>query len=293
MLIKRFMHRVSPYFMLIPAIVVLVFIVIYPMVFSFWVSLHRWYLGKPHLFPFVGLRNYSSLFLKDTVFRISLVNTLKLALICIPVEFALGMLLATLLSREDIEGKTLFRTCLVMPVVLTPVVSGVLWKFLLHPSYGLVNYLLGLVGITRVEWLADPRFALLSIALVNMWQWTPFAFLILYAGLASLPREPLEAATVDGASGWQVFRFIVLPLLAPIMVIALLMRTMDLVKLFDVVYVLTRGGPADATEVLTLYNFRVGLNYFDMGKAAAISWVIAAIVTLLSQFYLRVSRMEL
>jgi multiple sugar transport system permease protein len=293
MLIKRFMHRVSPYFMLIPAIVVLVFIVIYPMVFSFWVSLHRWYLGKPHLFPFVGLRNYSSLFLKDTVFRISLVNTLKLALICIPVEFALGMLLATLLSREDIEGKTLFRTCLVMPVVLTPVVSGVLWKFLLHPSYGLVNYLLGLVGITRVEWLANPRFALLSIALVNMWQWTPFAFLILYAGLASLPREPLEAATVDGASGWQVFRFIVLPLLAPIMVIALLMRTMDLVKLFDVVYVLTRGGPADATEVLTLYNFRVGLNYFDMGKAAAISWVIAAIVTLLSQFYLRVSRMEL
>lgn len=292
MLKKRFSFKAFPYFMLLPAIALLAFVVMYPMVFSFWISLHRWYLGKPHLFPFIGLRNYSSLFLKDAVFRISLFNTLKLALICIPVEFALGMLLALLLSREDIRGKVFFRTCLVMPVVLTPVVSGVLWKFLLHPSYGLVNYLLGLVGISKVEWLANPRFALLSVALVNMWQWTPFAFLLLYAGLASLSREPLEAATVDGASGWQIFRFIIFPLLTPIVIIALLMRTMDLVKLFDVVYVLTRGGPADTTEVLTLYNFRVGLNYFDMGKAAAMSWIIAAIVTLLSQLYLRVSKIE-
>lgn len=291
-MVKLRIQKASPYFMLLPAVALLVFIVMYPMVFSFWVSLHRWYLGKPHLFPFVGLRNYSTILLKDAVFRIALLNTLKLAVICIPVEFTLGMSLALLLSRGDIRGKVIFRTCLVMPVVLTPVVSGVLWKFLLHPSYGLVNYLLSLLGISKVEWLADPRFALFSVALANMWQWTPFAFLLLYAGLVSLPREPLEAATVDGASGWQAFRFITFPLLTPIMVIALLMRTMDLVKLFDVVYVLTRGGPADATEVLTLYNFRVGLNYFDMGKAAAMSWIIAAIVTLLSQLYLRVSRME-
>ncbi|MGQ9474340.1 MAG: carbohydrate ABC transporter permease [Candidatus Caldatribacteriaceae bacterium] len=138
--------------------------------------------------------------------------------------------------------------------------------------------------------MAEPRTALLSIATVSVWQWFPFMFLVLYAGLLSLPREPLEAAKVDGASGWQLFRFVVLPLVSPIIGIALLIRTMDLIKLFDIVYVLTRGGPGDATEVLTLYNFRVGLNYFDMGKAAAISWIIAALVTVLSQFYLKISR---
>lgn len=283
-------YKTVPYFMLLPTVAILAFIVVYPMVFSFWISLHRWYLGKPHIFPFVGLRNYSLILLKDSIFRTSLINTLALAALCVPVELGLGMSLAILLGREDIGGKRAFGSLLVMPVVLTPIVSGVLWKFQFHPSYGLVNFLLGLLGSGKIEWLAEPRTALLSIAIVNIWQWFPFMFLVLYAGLLSLPREPLEAAKVDGASGWQLFRFIILPLISPIIGIALLIRTMDLIKLFDIVYVLTRGGPGDATEVLTLYNFRVGLNYFDMGKAAAISWIIAALVTVLSQFYLKISR---
>ncbi|RLE08502.1 hypothetical protein DRZ78_00945 [Candidatus Aerophobetes bacterium] len=282
------MRKLTPYFMLLPAIVVLFFIAIYPMIFSFWVSLHKWYLGKPHLFPFVGLRNYYTVIFEDSIFRKSLVNTLILMVICIPVEFILGMMLAVLLNRDDIKGKKIFRTCFIMPIVITPVVAGVLWKFQFHPSYGIINYLLSLIGTKKIEWLADPRFALLSIMIVDMWQWTPFMFLVLYAGLLFLSKEPLEAAKIDGASEWQLFRYLTIPLLTPIIVVVLLIRTMDIIKLFDTVYVLTRGGPGDATEVLTLYNFRVGLNYFYMGRAAAISWIIAAIIILLAQLYLRI-----
>jgi len=278
--------------MILPTVIVLFFIVIYPMIFSLWVSLHKWYLGKPQLFPFVGLRNYYTVIFEDPVFRISLINTLILVSICLSVEFVLGIILAILLNRDDIRGKKIFRSCLIMPVVLTPVVAGVLWKFQFHPSYGIINYLLGLIGVRKIEWLADPRFALFSIMIVDMWQWTPFMFLVLYAGVISLPKEPLEAAKVDGASNWQLFKHIVVPLLAPIIVVVLLIRTMDIIKLFDIVYVLTRGGPGDTTEVLTLYNFRVGLNYFYMGKAAAISWIIAAIVIFLAQVYLRISGTE-
>jgi len=285
-------HKLTPFFMILPAIIVLIFIVIYPMVFSFWVSLHKWYLGKPYSFPFVGLTNYYTVIFKDSVFRVSLINTLILVAICIPIEFTLGIILAMLLNRDDIKGKRIFRSCLIMPIVLTPVVAGVLWKFKFHPSYGIINYFLGLVGLGKIEWLADPRFALLSIMIVDIWQWTPFMFLVLYAGLLSLPKEPLEAAKVDGASDWQLFKYLIIPLLIPIIVVALLIRTMDIIKLFDIVYVLTRGGPGDTTEVLTLYNFRVGLNYFYMGRAAAISWIIAVIVILLSQFYLRISGTE-
>lgn len=287
-----YIHKLTPYFIILPAIMVLVFVVIYPMVFSFWISLHKWYLGKPHLFPFVGLRNYYTVIFEDPIFRTSLVNTLILLAICIPIESTLGIILAILLNRDDIKGKKIFRSCLIVPVVIMPIVAGVLWKFKFHPSYGIINYFLGLVGVKKIEWLADPRFALLSITIVDIWQWTPFVFLILYAGLLSLPQEPLEAAKVDGASAWQLFRYLVIPLLTPIIVVALLIRTMDIIKLFDIVYVLTRGGPGDATEVLTLYNFRVGLNYFYMGRAAAISWIIAAIVILLSQLFLRISGAE-
>ncbi|HHF98153.1 MAG TPA: sugar ABC transporter permease [Candidatus Aerophobetes bacterium] len=287
-----YISRLTPYLMILPAVIVLFFIVIYPMIFSFWVSLHKWYLGKPQFFPFVGLRNYYTVIFEDPVFKISLINTLILVSVCLSVEFGLGILLALLLNRDDIKGKRIFRSCLITPVVLTPVVAGVLWKFQFHPSYGIINYLLSFVGVKKIEWLADPRFALFSIMIVDMWQWTPFMFLVLYAGVISLPKEPLEAAKVDGASSWQLLRYIVMPLLVPIIVVVLLIRTMDIIKLFDIVYVLTRGGPGDTTEVLTLYNFRVGLNYFYMGKAAAISWIIAAMVILLAQLYLRISGTE-
>jgi len=283
-----YIHKLTPYFMILPAVIVLILIAIYPMVFSFWVSLHRWYLGRPHLFPFIGLENYYTLIFKDSVFSRAFLNTLVLVGVCIPVEFALGTMLAVLLNRDDIKGKKIFRACFIMPIVITPVVAGVLWKFQFHPCYGIINYFISLVGGKGIEWLADPRFALPSVMIVDIWQWTPFMFLVLSAGLFSLPKEPFEAAKIDGASEWQLLKHLTIPLLVPIIVVVLLIRTMDIIKVFDTVYVLTRGGPGDATEVLTLYNFRVGLNYFYMGRAAAISWMIAIVIILLANLFFRI-----
>ncbi len=286
--LKTFFYKRAGYLLLVPGIVVLLFLVMYPLVRSIWVSLHTWYLAKPQLFPFVGLRNYSQLLFQDHVFKIALRNTMIIVLIAIPMEFFLGLLLATQLNREDIKGKKIFRAILVLPIALMPIVVGVLWKFMLHPRYGIVNFGLGLLGIESIQWIADPRFALISVMIVDIWEWTPFMVLVLFAGFLSIPKEPVEAARIDGASDWQLFFRISLPLILPIVVVAILIRIMDIIKMFDVVYVLTRGGPGDSTELLSLYGFRIGLNYFYMGKAAALSWIIVIMVSILAQIFLRV-----
>jgi multiple sugar transport system permease protein len=290
--LKTFFYKRAGYLLLVPGVVVLLSLVIYPMIRSIWVSLHTWYLAKPQQFPFIGLRNYSQLLFQDHVFTISLRNTMTIVLIAVPAEFFLGLLLATQLNREDIKGRKIFRAILVLPIALMPIVVGVLWKFMLHPRYGVVNFGLGLLGIEPVQWVADQRFALMSVMLVDIWEWTPFMVLVLYAGFISLPKEPIEAARIDGASDWQLFTHISLPLILPIVIVAILIRIMDIIKMFDVVYVLTRGGPGDSTELLSLYDFRIGLNYFYMGKAAALSWIIVILVSVLAQIFLRVVKSE-
>ncbi len=290
--VKKFFYKRAGYLLLIPGVVTLLFLVIYPMVRSIWVSLHTWYLAKPQQFPFIGLRNYSQLLFEDQVFKIALRNTLLIVIIVVPLEFFLGLLIATLLNREDIKGRKVFRAIMVLPLAIMPIVVGVLWKFMLHPRYGIVNYGLSFLGVEPIQWVADPRFALASVMMVDVWEWTPFMVLVLYAGLISIPKEPVEAASIDGASEWQLFVHISLPLVLPIVVVAVLIRIMDIIKMFDIVYVLTRGGPGDSTELLSLYDFRIGLNYFYMGKAAALSWIIVILVTILAQIFLRVVRVE-
>jgi len=290
--LKGFFYKRAGHLLLVPGVVVLLFLVMYPMVRSIWVSLHTWYLAKPQQFPFVGLRNYYQLLVEDHVFKIALRNTMIIVMVAVPAEFFLGLLLATQLNREDIKGRKIFRAILVLPIAIMPVVVGVLWKFMLHPRYGIMNFGLGLLGIRPVQWVADPRFALISVMVVDIWEWTPFMVLVLYAGFISVPREPVEAALIDGASNWQLFIYISLPLILPIVVVAILIRIMDIIKMFDIVYVLTRGGPGDSTELLSLYNFRIGLNYFYMGKAAALSWIIVILVSILAQVFLRMVKFE-
>jgi multiple sugar transport system permease protein len=187
---------------------------------------------------------------------------------------------------------TVFRVIFVLPMIMMPIVVGVLWKFLLHPSYGIINFFLTRMGMEAQAWIANPKLALLTVIGVDVWEWTPFVILILYSGLVSLPVEPFEAARIDGASSWQRFRYLTLPLMKPIMLIVIIMRMIDLIELFDIVFVLTRGGPGNSTMVLTLYNFRMGLNYFNMGKAAALSWIILIMVFILTQLYIRVTKSQ-
>jgi multiple sugar transport system permease protein len=280
------------YVLIAPAVAVLLAVVIYPMFFSLWISLHQWVLSRPTAFPFVGLQNYVDLVTRDDVFPVSIRVTTLLVVFAVGVEFLIGLGLALLLNRRDIRGRRLILSLLIMPLVVTPVVAGVLWKFMLHPRLGIVNYLLGLLGLGHPLWAANPRLALLSVALVDIWQWTPFMLIVLYAGLVALPVEPVEAAQLDGASGWNLFRHVTMPMISRVAIVALLIRTIDTFKMFDVVYVLTRGGPGNATEVVSFYTYRVGLNYFDMGRAAALSWVISILLVALGQVYLKAARFE-
>jgi len=282
----------KPYLWIAPALILLVSLVIYPMVFSLWLSFHTWFLGRPQEMPFVGLYNYMYAFTGDAVLRIAFANTVIVVIVAIVAEFALGMTLAILLSRENVRFRGVFRTCLLAPMLMTPVVVGVLWRFMFHPTFGIVNYILGLLGIGAMQWLSDIRLALGSSIIVDVWQWTPFMFLVLYAGLQSIPREPQEAARIDGASRLDILRYVVLPMMRPIITVVVIFRMIDLFKIFDIIYVLTRGGPGDATEVLTLYIFRVGLNYYYIGRAAALSWIFALGLSALAMVYVRMMRAE-
>lgn len=228
----------------------------------------------------VGLGNYYDLLLGDGgagTFRAALGHTLRFALISLAIEFVLGFALALLLNRVVRFGG-LARTLLVMPIMVAPTVSALQWRWILDPDNGILNFVgmrLGMSWAPQI-WLIQPQAAFWTLVVVDVWQTTPFVLLFLLAGLQSLPAEPYEAARVDGASDTQIFVRLTLPLLRPVILSVLLLRFMDAFRIFDIAYVLTRGGPAYATDMVSLYTYRVGLQWFDIGKASA-----SAVLTLL------------
>jgi multiple sugar transport system permease protein len=203
-------------------------------------------------------------------------------------ELGLGLALALLLDSQ-IRARWLWRSLFLLPMILPPVVVGVIWRLIYNPNFGVLNGALQLFGVdtTQLTWLADPSVALLSIILVDVWEWTPFVFLILLAGLQAIPEEPYEAARMDGSSGWQTFRHITLPLLRPAILVAVLLRTMDLLRIFDQVFILTQGGPGGVTETISLYIYKTAFRFFDFGYAAAMSLALLLVTVVLSQIYIR------
>jgi multiple sugar transport system permease protein len=236
---------------------------------------------------FVGAQNFLRL-LVDPFFYRAAVQTLVFTASALTLEFALGLALALLLDSQ-IRGRALWRALLLLPMILPPVVAGVTWRLIYNPGFGPLNGALRLVGVDtrRLTWLADPKFALASVVLVDVWEWTPFVFLILLAGLQAIPEEPYEAARIDGSSPWQTFRHVTLPLLLPALLVALLLRTMDLVRLFDSVFILTQGGPGFATETLSLYIYKTAFRFYDFGYAAAASLALLGVTAALSRLYIR------
>jgi len=205
-----------------------------------------------------------------------------------PLAWRLGLALALLLNHE-IRGRGVFRAALLVPMMLPAVVVGVVWRLMLNPNFGAINGTLKGFGFNTeaLTWTASPRLALLSVIVVDIWQWTPFVFLVLLAGLQAIPQEPYEAAKIDGSSQWQTFRYVTLPLLKPAILIALLLRTMDLLRVFDQIFILTEGGPGFATETISLYIYRAAFRFFDFGYAAAMSFVLLAITNVISVVYIR------
>lgn len=278
------MKKYTPYLLLSPSLLIMIVFVGYPLIDALRLSLFSYRFGRESSMIWNGLSNYLDLF-SNPRFWNSLKNTLIFSSTSVILSFLFGFLLALLFWNMTIKGENIYRSLILLPTVLTPVVVGLIWKWMLDPMFGLVNYLLNIIGISGPLWLGNPNMAMASIVLVDVWQYTPFTFLVLLAGLKSLPVELYEAAKVDGASGWQSLTQITIPLLRPIIIIVLLLRTYMSIRSFDNIYVLTRGGPGTATEVLNMYTYRVGFEFLRMGSASTLS-IIIFIVTLLLSFLL-------
>lgn len=279
-------ERYIPLLLLAPALVVLLALTVYPLLYAVRVSFHvsdgdGW-----------TLANYARLF-TDRFFAEALWHTFVYAGTAVTVEFFLGLGLAWLLDRH-LRGRSLFRALLLVPMMIPPVVVGVIWRLLYNPNFGAINGTLQRWGIdtSPLVWTASPRWALPSVILVDIWQWTPFMFLILLAGLQAIPQEPYEAALIDGSSAWHTFRHVTLPLLKPAILIALLLRTMDLLRIFDQIFILTQGGPGFATEVISLYIYKTAFRFFDFGYAVTMSFVLLLITNIISLGFIRLIRAE-
>jgi multiple sugar transport system permease protein len=204
----------------------------------------------------------------------------------VAVEFGLGMVFA-LIVHNLTWGQGVVRTAMLIPMFLTPAVVAFMWRFLLHPDLGIVDYLLGQVGLGHPVWLGDPRLALLSVIAVDVWRSTPFMFLVFLAGMQSLPAELFEAAAVDGASFWQRFRRLTLPLLMPLILVAVIIRGMDALREFDTIFIMTGGGPGNATETIALATQRYSFRVYNMGLGSAVSYIIFGVVFLFGIFFVR------
>jgi multiple sugar transport system permease protein len=277
-----------PYLLVAPALAVLLALSIYPLLYSITVSLQQetasgvvWTLGH-----FKRLAT-------DNFFRTAMAHTVVYAMAALTCEFVLGLGLALLLNQQ-IRGRGVFRASLLVPMMLPTVVVGVVWRLMLNPNFGAINGTLRHLGINteRLTWTASPRLAFLAVIAVDVWQWTPFVFLVLLAGLQAIPQEPYEAALIDGSSRWQTFRHVTLPLLKPAILIVLLLRTMDLLRVFDQVFILTEGGPGFATELISLYIYRTAFRFSDFGYAAAMSFVLLALTNVVSVVYLKLLQDE-
>jgi len=277
------------YPLLLPVLLYLIAFVIFPTIFTWWMSFSDYGMGNR---GFIGLRNYFYL-AHDAVFQQSLLNTLYLVSVAVLLELVLGFLIALLINRL-FRGKTLVLWFILLPMIVAPVVVGLVFRVLYDPSLGLINYLLGLVGITGPEWLTTPKLAMPSIILIDVWQWTPFMVLLLLAGLQYIPKSITEAAQVDGASGLGLLRYVTLPLMKNFIVIAVMFRAMDCFNnTFAQIFMTTRGGPGHATETLPIYAYRLGFMFLKFGRAAAVSIILFFVILLFITSVRRASREQL
>lgn len=287
---RRAIRMLFPYFLIIPAIVTILLIVIYPLAYSLGLSFFYYNPAQSLKANFIGLRNYVSIF-TDELFMSALKITLIFAGAAVILELLAGLGIALLLTRR-LKGTMFLRSLIVVPTVLAPVVVGLMWRYLYFSEGGLVSELFKSVGWLEKGVLAYPSTALFALIVSDVWEWTGFMALILFAGLESIPRQLYEVASIDGGSTWQIFRYVTLPILKPVVVVAVLFRVMDALKAFDKIYATTRGGPGTSTFTLSFYIWQEGLRFFEIGYAAALTWIMLIIIITLCQVYIKISYKE-
>jgi multiple sugar transport system permease protein len=252
----------------------------FPVAYMGWVSLHDWPISPTQPATFLGLGNYGAL-LRSPRFWHALWVTLYFTGLAVGAELGLGVAIALLLHRP-FRGRGLARAALLMPMAATPVAMSLVWNMMMEPSLGMLNYLLSLVRLPPLLWASDPGWAVPSLALVDVWFWTPFVALIVGAGLQSIPGEVVESARLDGAGAGALFRWITLPLVRPHVVMAVILRTIPALKTFDHIFVITGGGPARASETLNLYTFAEGFEFFHMGYSSALAVTLLVVILAIS-----------
>jgi multiple sugar transport system permease protein len=272
---------------LTPTLLLLLFITIFPLIWSLFLSFTRYSVNRAQPPLFIGLRNYANI-LSDPDRWIYFRTTAAFVIMAVGIEFLLGFGIALLLQRK-FPGRGLITVLMLTPMMLSPIVVGLFWRFLYDANFGVLNYVYqGLTGAHKpIEFLTNKDLALPAIVLVDVWMWTPFMMLISVAGLSAIPKYLYEAADVDRASTWFKFRHITLPMMTPLLIIALLFRTMDAFKLFDQVYILTEGGPGKVTEVISMHIYRVAFRQFETGLASALGYVVLVVVIALANMYIR------
>jgi multiple sugar transport system permease protein len=275
--------------MLAPAMLILLGLTIFPSLYMFYAAVHKVSPNPDVPWQFVGADNFLRL-LSDQQFHIGLFNTALFTVAAVTAEFLLGLGLALLLDKY-IRRLTFLKTMLMIPMMLPPIAVAITWKIIYEPQFGVLNEIMFTLGLPLQAWAGDVDLAMASVIVADVWQWTPFMFLLMLAGLASLPSEPYEAAAIDGASGWRQFWDLTVPFLKPVIAIALLLRIMDAIRLFDLVFVLTGGGPADRTKVLSLYIYQVAYRFADSGYAAAISLVVLFLTVAFSTWFIKRMRL--
>ncbi len=259
-----------------PSLIVLTAVVAAPLVFALLMSFYHYTFVNPRFNFFVGLENYIHA-LENPYFWTSLGVTLKFVILVVAIEFSIGLAVALALNR-NIKFKKFYYTVLTIPLLMSPVSVGLIWKMFLHPDLGILNYFLSLLNVGPFNWLSDAKMAFWSVLMVDVWQQVSFMILLLLAGLSGLPREPYEAAKIDGAREVQQFFFITLPLMRPVISVALILRTIFAFRTYDLIYVLTRGGPGVSTEVLSYFIYRRTFMGLKPAEAAATSYILLIII---------------
>jgi multiple sugar transport system permease protein len=268
----------------LPAMFVIGAVILFPWLFTLWMSVFDWKIGS--VAHFVGVDNYVKL-ASNQRFIESIVHTFYFTALAVVVPLVLGTM-AALIFHRDFPFRGLMRAVFIMPMMATPVAIALVWTMMFHPQQGVLNYLLSLVGISPLLWVYSPTLVIPSLVLVEVWHWTPLVMIIVLGGLAALPMEPFESARMDGASEWQIFRYITFPLVAPFIVVAAVIRTIDALKAFDTIYVISSGGPGTASETINLYLYLQAFAFYNIGNASAVVVVFFVLILAMAMLLLYV-----
>lgn len=275
---QQFVNRNNKWLFPFPAILFVLLLMVFPILYTVWNSFTGWSLTRGVSASFSGFSNYINLLTKDTRFKESVLHMIYFTSLALSLEVIIGVAVAIFLDFRDYRGKRLIKSIFLLPMMATPVAVAMVWLLMFEPTAGIINFVLRSVGLKEQLWIAGSKTVILSLALVDVWQWTPLITMITLAGLTVLPEEPFESAKIDGATRWQTIRYVTLPMMMPTISIAATLRLIDCLKTFDIIYTMTGGGPGFSSETLNIYTYNQGFYYFNFGYASAILIIFLAIV---------------